>query len=71
MAATKKQCFFCIELSLHLPSFKVQGLQITMIFRCGLKMWIEGQKYTFFKWAPFWYFISKKENNCISQKKIL
>ena len=43
MAATKKQCFlflflfcfffflvFCIELSLHPPSFKVQGLQMTI-----------------------------------------
>ena len=31
----KKQCFFsvfCIELSLHLPSFKVRSLQVTMNF---------------------------------------
>ena len=32
MAAAKKQWFraFCIELSLHLPSFKVRGLQLTI-----------------------------------------
>ena len=43
MAATKKKCsfffffffffcVFCIELSLHLPSFKVRGLQMTINF---------------------------------------
>ena len=34
MSATKKQyfCVFCIELSLHLPSFKVRDLQITINF---------------------------------------
>ena len=34
MAASKKQCFsvFCIELSLHLPTFKVRGLQMTINF---------------------------------------
>ena len=35
MAATKEAvlfCVLCIELSLHLPSFKVRGLQITINF---------------------------------------
>ena len=32
MAAAKKQCFlrFCIEPSLHVPSFKVRGLPMTI-----------------------------------------
>ena len=33
MAVTKKQChfcIFCIEPSLHLPSFKVWGVQVTI-----------------------------------------
>ena len=35
MAATKEAvlfCVFCIELSLHLPSLKVWGLQMTIQF---------------------------------------
>ena len=33
MGTAKKQCFLrftCMELSLHLPSFKVPGLQMTI-----------------------------------------